>query len=726
MTPRQTELPKRRGRSAAALPLAAILALAAPSAGRAAPERLEWVPVRESSLVVPTGSPLDFSFLGGDEAAGTQGRVVATGTGHLALAQRAHEPLRFHCASLAWSPASGSFPDHATADLYASQLRRHGYNLARFHFVDAMLMTDRDRDFDYDPVQLDRFRYLMAALKRNGIYWMIDVLTSQNGAKGGVYPHRWEDRHSLKLDVHFDPAARAHWHRLAETLLAAENPYTGLAPLEDPALALVILVNENGIEFATILEEPRSGRDYPERLQAPFNAWLEAKYATTAALRAAWGDLEPGETLETASVQLPAGRRERGARMRDLQHFFLASETATLAWATAEIRALGYEGLVSAYNNWATAEAELARGALPVVTMNAYHDEVLSFDPGTSITQASSFAEALTYVRELIGARWLGRPFVVSEHQHLFWNRYRYESGLAVPAYAALQGWDGVCRHGPGAIDLTFDQHAPHKQRILPYAIGLDPVARASETLAALLFRRGDVAPARRSVGIPFGGEGSFNDDGQGQLPDDVTKLGLVTAIGLDDHADARAAALLARQLEELQRKERDAGGIFESDTGEIRLDVGEKRMTVVTPRTEAAAFASLDGALRLGQLTIKAASGPSLVAVSALDGRDIADSRKLLLILATDARNSSMRFAGSGERTILDFGKMPVEIRRGTAELDLGIWDANGPVWLTTLGLDGREWSQEAVPRDGGSLRVRLDNAATKRGPTTFFVLSR
>lgn len=35
------------------------------------------------------------------------------------------------------SAYSVGFPDHAMADRYALQLRRHGYNCARFHFLDA-------------------------------------------------------------------------------------------------------------------------------------------------------------------------------------------------------------------------------------------------------------------------------------------------------------------------------------------------------------------------------------------------------------------------------------------------------------------------------------------------------------------------------------------------------------------------------------------------------------
>ena len=71
-------------------------------------------------------------------------------------------------------PGLGGFPDHADADRYALQLARHGYNIARLTFLDASLMSGRDGDFDFDPQVLDRIHYLLAALKRNGISWIID------------------------------------------------------------------------------------------------------------------------------------------------------------------------------------------------------------------------------------------------------------------------------------------------------------------------------------------------------------------------------------------------------------------------------------------------------------------------------------------------------------------------------------------------------------------------
>lgn len=41
------------------------------------------------------------------------------------------------CASLPWSQAYGGFPDHAEADRYARQSAMRGYNIARFHYVEA-------------------------------------------------------------------------------------------------------------------------------------------------------------------------------------------------------------------------------------------------------------------------------------------------------------------------------------------------------------------------------------------------------------------------------------------------------------------------------------------------------------------------------------------------------------------------------------------------------------
>ncbi len=113
----------------------------------------EWKTVEDTSLIIR-----DFSKWLPAGPAGSQGAVMTGGPkGRFAFTKNPGVPATLNCVSLAWSPATGSFPDKAMADLFARQIKVHGYNLVRIHHVEAMLMTNRAVDFDFDPVQLDRF-----------------------------------------------------------------------------------------------------------------------------------------------------------------------------------------------------------------------------------------------------------------------------------------------------------------------------------------------------------------------------------------------------------------------------------------------------------------------------------------------------------------------------------------------------------------------------------------
>ncbi|MEO1206384.1 MAG: glycoside hydrolase [Pseudomonadota bacterium] len=765
MAARRTKLKKAAQESASRIGfvLALITLLtAAPGYAPASDEALNWQAVHEPSRAIQAGSPLDFSTLFNDPSAGSLGPVRSNDKGQLVVGPK-HAPqrLRFHCGSLSWSPASGSFPDHETADRYAIQMRRHGYNLARFHFVDAILMSGSDADFDFDPVQLDRFHYLMAALKKNGIYWMIDVLTSQNGAIGGVVPHRWDDQHNLKMRIHVEQRAKRHWERLAKALLGRKNPYTGLKTARDPALAIVVATNENNIEFTAILEQDRTGRAYAHILQPAFNAYLKRRYKTDQALREAWGRLGHNERLSDGTIRLPASRRERGPRMRDLQIFFHETEKQTLQWSTKYLRGLGFKGPVSAYNNWAISAAHLSRGELPLVTMNAYHDIVLSFAPGTAINQTSSIADSAAYLRSLIGSRWDNKPFIVTEHQHLFWNQHRYESGVLVPAIAGLQDWDGICRHGPGPSDLTTDTDLSHKKRIMPYEIGLDPIARAAETLTALIYRRQDAKPSSIRLLVPHENTGDLLDDGQGHWPDDLTKVGLIAGFALSNEmlaetarpdstaktprripvdrarfetppfwkqespADTLIERLRSEKLFPAPRSNNTdiQRGIFKSDTGQLSINTAEKTAVFISDKTEAIAFDRPNAAIDLNAVTLRAATSRGVFAVSAIDGQSLTDSSKLLVIYATDARNSGMKFADDDAKIITDFGHRPTLIRKGKLEATLKTVHSGG-WWLHRLDLTGRTTQSDKVKTADGKIAFMLNTGSAKAEPTTYWAI--
>jgi hypothetical protein len=718
-------------RLGAAFALTALL-----TAGEAALASESWLAVREISLEMSPGSPLDFSRMLPSDRIGSSRRVIAGTGGNLAFLDTPHRPVRFHCASLAWSPASGGFPDKATADRYVRQLVQHGYNMARLHFIDASLMMDRAKDFDFDPEVLDRIHYLLAALKRNGIHWMIDGLSSWRGALGG-FEERWDPAGTLKFALYFDHGTFDHWRQLQQRFLARVNPYTGIAPIHDEALAIVILVNENSLEFESVVHERPGKPAYDPLIIGHFNRWLARHYGSSEALAKAWGDLAHNERLEDGSVRLPHNRYVPGARLRDLQAFFTQVEQDSAAKMSSELRNLGYKGLISTYNNWPTIQTANSRRGLDAITMNTYHDWVGGYTPGSKLLQTSATADGANFIRMIAAARWLGRPFLVSEYDHLFWNRYRFESNVLMPAYAALQGWDAVCRHAHGPVVLAYGEPYPHKRAMLPYAIALDPIARAGETLSALLYRRGDVSVSRLSIPFLVRGEADLSSNMQAREPEHLTTLALVGHIGLQEagKADLPASVVQPRDrndvaalLRSLRQSKALAAtnftdplrGLFQSDTNEIMLDQRARQIRVVTRATEAVAYSALKAPLTLDLLTISRAEGDAMVALSALDPTpSLAESNRFLLIFATDARNTGMRFRDRDEKVIEDFGTLPVLIRKGEVRLELR---RSARQWqVSPVGLDGRV--KPPVTQGTGPVAFRLTNDLPL-GPTTYFLL--
>ncbi|MES5099203.1 glycoside hydrolase [Agrobacterium sp. BA1120] len=696
----------------------------------------EWLPVQEVSLEVQPGSPLDFSTILPNSPINDAARIVINSAGKLAKAGESETTQRFLCASLAWSPASGGFPDHVTADRYAAQLKMHGYNIARFHYVDAALMEGRTVDFDFNPEVLDRIHYLMAALKRSGIYWIMDGLSSSRGAFGG-FDDRWEVKGDLKLGVQIDDADFDHWLKFQQLVLAKVNPYTGVAPIRDPALVAIVPFNENGLEFDSMMQENVRGSVFSERLKPLFNDWLFKKYSTTEALAAKWGWWVTSGDLSNRSIALPTNRYERSERMRDLQSFFIDVEHQATGRMTKALRDLGFQGIILPYNNWPTIQTGVTRSIQDAVAMNTYQDWVDSYAPGTSIQGKSSLEDGLLYLRTIGAARWLGRPFFVTEYDHLFWSPYRYEAGLAAPAFAALQDWDVLCRHAHGPIVLSYGEDVPHKKQMLPYAIALDPVARAGETLSALVFRRGDATAA--SLRIPFlvDGQAGLPDGINDMEPEMLTRLGLVGAIGLHsaNGGDGTVAVQPVRSGQtpmQIVAQLKQAGtldaahptdleqGRVVSQTGELQLDAPEKSLALRSPKTEALAFEKIDTPVDLGFATLQSADGHGLFATSSLDDLPLESSKRQLLIMASDAHNTGMTFRDADERVIEDFGRLPVMIRR----MEIGLkFKAAGPFRISPVGLDGRVYPP--VITAAGAEVVTLTND-TPQGPTTYFLLEK
>lgn len=743
------------------LPQAVLLAvgLACLNPLSACAEEVErWLPLRETSLGVASGSALDFSSLVEAGPAGRQGWAQVLPDGHIGF-ERRRSPQRFLAASLVFLPLNGGVPDRAGSDRLVEQLQRTGYNLVRLHFVDAMLMTGRSEDFDFDPVQLDRLHYLMAALKRVGIYWLVDGLTSDNAAWGDVQPHRWVRRHRAKLDLLVSETGFGHWATLVERLWGRRNPYTGLAPLQDPAMLGMILVNEGSLGYLATID----GQRYPDVLAPLFRDWLQRRYGSDTALKTAWGEeLRAGESLLT-QVRLPTEVRGRRARDVDFARFVVELERRAAERMQAHVRNLGFGGLATAFDNWGFLNADITRGAMPWVDMHSYHASPTQHgQTGSRIAQTSVHADTGRYVRELSNARQWGKPFTVSEYGQPFWNRWRHESALLVPAVAAFQGWDAICQFAETSIQEDYDPSPfTRRQAIYPYAIGGDPIARAGERLAALLFLRGDVQTARGRIRLHVDPERALGrSGGWEQVPEGVSRLAFVTGIGLDfgprpmkpvpgewslDLADDKplwwrwlenqlvkaGADALATDAEPLRsagivdraNRTRPAARLYQSDTGELTFDSGTGRITLITPRVAAAAVRQTDP-IAVGPVTLSGLSGPALVAIASLDQESIARSRRLLLWVLTDAINTDMRFHDAERTTLRTLGRWPPQVRALKATVKLTN-DGAERLRVWPLNLAGKRQTLAPAIARQGTLELTLDTATLPDGPALMFELA-
>lgn len=722
-----------------------------------------WRSITDPDLKIVEGSPLDFSQLLPSGFAGQHGRLIAGAKGRMVFEYKPDEPAKLQCGSLAWAPATGGFPDHDTAREYVKQLKRHGYNLVRFHYVEGTLMHRRTVDNDFDVEQLDRFHFFLSELKNAGIYWMMDMMSSENGTIGDNMPHRWEEKRDLKFKVHLNtyPEAKQAWKDQVAAIYARVNPYTHQSILSDPALATVVLVNENSMDF---LEKRRGFPTYSSELMPLFNQYLSAKYnGNDAALATAWkqgiGKLQADEHLAQQNIKLPA-IDERSERMRSFQALINQMETTSYAWMKNHLRDQGYTGLVTSYNNWDTITENKTRSITDFIDAHGYFNEVRAYDLQTVIKQNSMFeivpltatmqAPFNILALRLAAVRQAGKPFTVSEYGQVFWNQHRYEASIITPAIAALQGWDYLCMHSEGPIDLSFQQPGIlRKQGINPYEAGIDPVLRAGETLSALLFLRGDVSasPNRATIVYPSPSTEQIEDSINAVSPD-LRVLALLTAIEIR-HADQLATPVLGKTIDfkpGLNNKIadriaalRNAGFLptsnmtdsatqqYQSDTGELALNANARSYTVRTARTEAISVAAAISDYNMRVLRIKNIDGPALFSASALDEANLDSSKRILFILATDALNSGMTFTDTTRTKLLTKGSMPVQIRQGIVQTSVVLKHAT-PMRLVALDLKGNRRDEIPITkienRDSTEWIIKLDNIAPAFGPTTFFLL--
>jgi len=148
------------------------------------------------------------------------------------------------------------------------------------------------------------------------------------------------------------------------------------------------------------------------------------------------------------------------------------------------------------------------------------------------------------------------------------------------------------------------------------------------------------------------------------------------------------------------------------SSTGEISLDAEAKTLKVVTPRSETFVFAD-KGSMEGQAFSASNLKGPATFFACALDGKELKDSSRILVLHITDVANSKMKFRDEKHTVIEAWGSLPLLARHSEAELTLKL-SPGKEAKVYAIDLAGRKMGEPASKSSSdGSLSFRADNFA-------------
>ncbi len=237
----------------------------------------------------------------------------------------AGQPIRFWGTN---AVADGAFPTKTKAWFIAGRLRKMGFNLVRFHHLDnpwsaGSLFVPGQDTRHLNPTTRDRLEKFISELKKNGIYVNMNLHVSRTfNARDGV-PDADSILNFGKGVTYFDPQLIQLQKEYARQLLTHVNPYTNLALVNDPVMALVEIINENSLYRMwrdNKLKSFAQGGDLTVRHHEMLNdLWLNfltQKYGNTDSLRRAW---RHGERAAGADDQIFDGGFERDPQLKKWQ-----------------------------------------------------------------------------------------------------------------------------------------------------------------------------------------------------------------------------------------------------------------------------------------------------------------------------------------------------------------------------------------------------------------------
>jgi hypothetical protein len=390
------------------------------------------------------------------------------------------------------------------------------------------------------------------------------------------------------------------------------NAYTGLAYKDDPAIAAILLTNEDDItnHYGNALLPDKKVAKHSKLYMAEAEAFAKKNDLSASQT---WRSWEPGPS------KLFLNDLERRFNVDMIEH----------------LRALGVKVPIATTSSW----GGNGLSSLPALTAGDLID-VHSYGGSGQLEKNPLVSEGI--VNWIAAGQVVGKPLTVTEwNNEPFPTPDRHSLPLYMAGTASHQGWDALMQYAYSQEPLTggwmtaYNWHAYN-----------DPALLATLPAAALLYRRGDVAAATTTYVFAPTASTLFNQK--------ITPANSVLLRTAMETGKLEIAMPQTPQLPWLQPGVIPANAqVFHdpgqsllqananestSDTGELKRNWKQGIYTIDTPRTQAATGWIGGESIRLGSLQVQVSTANASVVVQSLDAAPIDRSQDLLISLGARA----------------------------------------------------------------------------------------
>jgi hypothetical protein len=582
------------------------------------------------------------------------------------------------------------------ARLYA----KHGINMVRQHTVQGVIgllrKDPRTGKRAFDKARLDTWDRWFATLKKHGIYttWSCfypHFITPDVGYPADLYAElperRGHDGRSTSGLVNFmRPLQDAEWTWL-KTLLLHRNAHTGLRYVDDPALAIVEVHNEDCVFWHAPLNqlEPRDAKFpcHAAILKRMWMEWLAERYRADARLRAAWGrGMRHGDSIRNPGMGIygawemtasgPKRNARERARMGDFIRFLAETQRAYYRRRLRRLRALGFKG-VAVSTAWraggpAADPANLwCDDAMDCITRHAYFGGGAGghgIKPG-KVNNQTHMGEPGSHILATGFYQVEDKPFIVTEWTQKPPNQWKAEAAPLFAFYGmGLQGWDGSYhfagsrpRIGGGWPNMrSYVTETPHYLGQFPalaFAVHKGHIAEAP-LAAARRLKTDAIFQGIDALRQDFSAGGHDQKELKGGLatPKEVLAIGRVTVkIG----GRLARSRVVKRSLYWDRRKK-----TVRSITKQLTWDYGRRVVTVHAPKTQGVIGFAGGGTYDLPGVRVAVKTPFVILLCTPLDDRPLVESRHILITAMARDKQTGARYNDDGTR-LLDAGRPPL-----------------------------------------------------------------